>query len=250
MPLIPGMLRTDARAQRAPGPLALLHALLRVLPRLPDMVRTTLAYLRRATPVHKTFVDRGDAPPAPDGDRPLPGPEEALLRRGHGRGPLYRRVYEATISDPRLGPEELITRLLVDPNRASPTEVSVFEAEGRSRDVGAQFAVRMPGPWDAPVRVVERTATTFRFATLRGHMEAGEIGFAAEWGKGGRLVFRIESWARSADRLYDLVYDRIPLTREMQLHMWVTVCEQAARMAGGRLEDGVHVTTERWRSGG
>jgi uncharacterized protein (UPF0548 family) len=28
-----------------------------------------------------------------------------------------------------------------------------------------------PGPWDGPVRVVERTPTCFRFATLAGHLE-------------------------------------------------------------------------------
>ena len=32
--------------------------------------------------------------------------------------------------------------------------------------------VRMPGPWDGPVRVVDRSPTWFRFATLRGHLEA------------------------------------------------------------------------------
>ena len=47
------------------------------------------------------------------------------------------------------------------------------------RGLGAEFLVHMPGPWDAPVRVVERTATSFRFATLRGHIEAGEIEFRA-----------------------------------------------------------------------
>ena len=106
----------------------------------------------------------------------------------------------------------------------------------------------MPGPWDAPVRIVERTPTSFRFATLRGHMEAGEIEFRAAWGKGGRLVFEIESWARSGDRLYDWLYDKVPLTREMQLHMWVHVCEQVAVMAGGRPAGAVEVTTHRWRA--
>ena len=44
--------------------------------------------------------------------------------------------------------------------------------------VGDEYVVRMPGPWDGPVRVVERTPTAFRFATLEGHLEAGQIRFA------------------------------------------------------------------------
>ncbi|HEX3925196.1 MAG TPA: hypothetical protein VHY31_23150 [Streptosporangiaceae bacterium] len=35
----------------------------------------------------------------------------------------------------------------------------------------------MPGPWDGPVRVVHTGAASFRFATLAGHLEAGEIEF-------------------------------------------------------------------------
>jgi hypothetical protein len=227
----------------------LLLAVVRLLPHLPGMVRSTWAYLTRSGGVTRAFHECDGAPPEPDPDRPLPGAERSLLRRSDGRGPLYRRVYEVRVDDARVGPEELITRLLVDPNRGSPTDVAVFEAEGADRGVGAQFAVRMPGPWDAPVRIVERTPTSFRFATMRGHMEAGEIAFSAEWGAGGRLVFRIESWARSADRLIDLLYDRAPITREMQLHMWVSVCEQVVRMAGGHAGEGVRVTTWRWKRG-
>ena len=53
---------------------------------------------------------------------------------------------------------------------------------------------------DGPVRVVERTQTSFRFATLEGHLEAGQIEFSARY-DGPMLEFRIESWARAGDRL-------------------------------------------------
>ncbi len=104
----------------------------------------------------------------------------------------------------------------------------------------------MPGPWDAPVRIVEahrlrpsgsrRSAGTWR----RGRSSSPPAG------DGGTLVFAIESWARSGDRLYDLVYHRLPLLREMQLHMWTHVCEEVVRLVGGRAPDGVQVLTERW----
>jgi hypothetical protein len=246
MPHDPGIVRAPARPQAAPGPLALLVALLRLLPHLPGMTRSTWAYLTRPGRITRSFHDCDGAPASV----PPPSVEGAgVLRRSDGRGPLYHRVYEVVVDEPLIGPEELVTRLLVDPNRASPTDVAVFDAQSTDRGVGAEFVVRMPGPWDAPVRVVERTPTSFRFATLRGHMEAGDITFSAAWGKGGRLVFRIESWARSADRLIDLLYDRFPVTREMQLHMRVTVCEEVVRMTGGTAGDGVSVTTCRWKRG-
>lgn len=240
---------TPDGGQRSPNLTELLASTTSVARRVPGMVRTTWKYLRRDDHLQQTFHEcTGPATDAPDADRPLPGPESTILRRSHGRGPLYRRVYRGQVAGSRTGPEELISRLLTDPNRASPTEVSWFEAAG-GREVGDEFAVRMPGPWDAPVRIVERTPTSFRFVTLRGHMEAGEISFSAAWGDGGRLVVEIESWARSGDRLYDLIYTCVPLAREMQRHMWVHVLERAAVMAGGELEDGVEVTTWRWKRG-
>jgi len=220
-----------------------------VVRRLPGMALATVRYLRHRSDVTHELVDVEGLPDhAPDADRDLPGDPATVLRRDAGFGPLYRRTYRVEVEDPRIGPEELITRLVNDPNRASPTEVARFEATtGRGRRPGAEFAVRMPGPWRSSVRVVERSPTGFTFVTLRGHMEAGEITFDASWGDGGRLLFTIESWARSGDRLSGWAYRRIPAIREMQLHMWVHVCEQVATMAGGRQLGDVVVTTQRWK---
>ena len=74
--------------------------------------------------------------------------------------------------------------------------------------VGDEFVVRMPGPWDGPVTVVDRTPTSFRFATLKGHLEAGQIEFRTS-ADGDAVRFEIESWARSGDRLSGLLYDRV-----------------------------------------
>lgn len=237
--------------QRSPRPGELVRAAGSVARRLPGMAVMTARYLRTRSAVDHDVTDHdGPAAAAPDGERAMPGDPATVLRRSAGRGPLYRRTYEVVVEGARTGPEELITRLINDPNRASPTEVSTFRAFGPGRDPGAEFAVRMPGPWDAPVRVVERTPTSFCLATLRGHMEAGEIAFRAAWADGGRLVFTIESWARSGDRLHDWLHDKLPLAREMQLHMWVEFCEQAAELAGGDAHGPVRVRTDRWRDGG
>jgi hypothetical protein len=93
--------------------------------------------------------------------------------------------------------------------------------------------VRLPGPWDGPVRVIERTATSLRLATLKGHMEAGEIEFHAGYDERGFLRFQIDSWARSGDRLFGLLYERFPIGREMQLHMWAQFCQRAAGISRG-----------------
>ena len=42
------------------------------------------------------------------------------------------------------------------------------------------------------------------------------------------LEFRIESWARAGDRLSNLLYDRLRMSKEVQLHMWTSVLERVA----------------------
>ena len=110
--------------------------------------------------------------------------------------------------------------------------------------VGDEYVVRMPGPWDGPVRVVDVPPTSFRLATLEGHLEAGQIEFTARR-DGDRVVFDIESWARSGDRLSDLLYDRLRMAKEIQLHMWTSLLERVARVAGGRITGGIDIETRR-----
>jgi len=104
--------------------------------------------------------------------------------------------------------------------------------------------VRMPGPWDGPIRVVEVTPTSFRFATLAGHLEAGQIEWRAR-DEPTALVFEIESWARGGDRLSYVLHDRLRMAKEVQLHMWTSVLERVTRRAGGRLESGIQASTRR-----
>jgi uncharacterized protein DUF1990 len=94
------------------------------------------------------------------------------------------------------------------------------------------------------VRVVARSPTMFRFVTLRGHLEAGQIEFRV-CRDGGALRFEIESWARSGDRLSSFLYDRVRVVKEMQFHMWMHFCERVGKLAGGRVRGGVEVHTRR-----
>jgi hypothetical protein len=76
-------------------------------------------------------------------------------------------------------------------------------------------------------------------------MEAGEIEFRAEDAGEGDLVFTIESWTRSGDRLAAAVYDRLRFGKEMQLHMWTHFCTRVVDLCGGEMTGVVEVDTER-----
>jgi hypothetical protein len=203
-------------------------------------------YLWRTLPLH-----RSDEQGSPATDLPPPLPEGLVDDRfqllDDGAGPLFRRRYRVRIEGGRLGAEQLMAEVLREPNRAAPIEVAVFRktrgGEGPLQ-VGDEFVVRMPGPWDGPVRVVDRTPTSFRFATLKGHLEAGQIEFRTV-ADGDAVRFEIESWARSGDRLSGLLFDRVRLAKEMQLHMWTHFCERAAKLSGGRIRGGIHIDTRR-----
>ena len=134
-----------------------------------------------------------------------------------------------------------------DPNRVSPTKFARFHrvhGEPGHLAVGDEFVVRMPGPWDGPVRVVDVSSRSFRLATLATHLEAGQIEFRAS-AEGEMLAFEIESWARSSSRLVNLLYHRLRMAKEVQAHMWISFLERVVDLAGGRMTGGVEVETER-----
>jgi hypothetical protein len=207
---------------------------------------TSWQYMWRTTPMHRaegagSAVDDA-APPLPPGV----SHDEVQLPE-HGAGPLFHRHYRARIRDSKYSPQELMRLVSGAPDRVAPTEFASFQKvlgdEGRMA-VGDEFVVRMPGPWDGPVRVVDAQPTSFRLATLDGHLEAGQIEFTVGR-EGDLLVFDIESWARSGDRLSDLLYDHVRMAKEIQLHMWTSLLERVVRLAGGRMTGGIDIDTRR-----
>jgi hypothetical protein len=174
-------------------------------------------------------------------------PDDEVQLPEHGAGPLFHRRYRVRIRDAKYTPEELMALVSGGPDRVAPTEFASFQkvrGEDGRMALGDEFVVRMPGPWDGPVRVVDVQPTSFRLATLAGHLEAGQIEFTAAR-EGDRLVFHIESWARSGDRLSDLLYDRVRMAKEIQLHMWTSLLERVARAADGRITGGIEIETRR-----
>lgn len=211
----------------------------------------TARHLRALGEVQRTFADaRGEAP-APRSA--VSG--EGVQRAVDGVGALFERTYRVRIAGSPMSPEDLLASVSSNFNHAAPVGVADFAARPAGAGgggVGTEYQIRMPGPWDGPVRVVEQTPLSVCLATLDGHMEAGQIEFLAARGTGGDgiggdpvLVFEIRSLARSADRLFDALYDRFLIAREMQLHTWVHFCRRVVDLAGGRAVGKVEVTTIR-----
>jgi hypothetical protein len=223
-----------------------LPARLRTATRWPaGIALTSWHYMWRTTPLHRGEVTGrlpADAPP----DLPADVSRAEVQHPPDGVGPLFHRTYRARIRDTTVTPEALMAEIASDLDRVAPGEFATFKkvlGETGTLTVGDEYLVRMPGPWDGPVRVVERTSTAFRLVTLDGHLEAGQIRF--EVTRDGLLEFRIESWAQAGDRLSNLLYSHLRMSKEIQLHMWTSVLERVVRLAGGRLDGGIEILTRR-----
>lgn len=204
-------------------------------------------YLSREIEIHR---DEATSPwpieGFPDDDRGHAG-DRRMLRPAQGCGPAFRRRYRVRVERPLVEAERLMAIVANDPNVACPLEIADFKREsarGGPIEVGEEMVVRLPGPWNGPVRVVDAGPRSFRLATLQGHMEAGEIEFRARDGP-GELVFDIESWARSSDPLFDMLYGRLGFARELQLDMWAFFLERVAQISGGVASHGIELYTRR-----
>jgi uncharacterized protein (UPF0548 family) len=207
---------------------------------------TSWRYMWRTTPIHRWELIGSRAE-----DLPPPLPEgvdlDDVQHLDDGTGAVFHRIYRTSIRASVLSAEGLMARIAADPDVMVPSEMAKFQkVRGRSGElaVGDEYVVRMPGPWDGPVRVVARTAEGFRLATLDGHLEAGQIEFCAHSGSRS-TEFVIESWARSGDRLSDFLYAHLRMAKEIQLHMWTSVLERVVTLAQGRMDGGIQVLTRR-----
>ncbi len=240
-PVHPDAVEQSTRSGRAPVRLAARWAV--------GMGEMAWSYVREPVPIRREEVL------GTDDDLPPAVPDALLDERSQpaqdGHGPLYRRRFRILVDDPRIDARTLMTRVAGDLTILLPGEVAAVSPRTESRtlpDPGDEFVVRMPGPWDGPVRVVARDDTRLRLATLTGHLEAGQIEFRASDDADGALRFEIETWARPGTALVRLLYADLRVAKEMQLYMWVRACEAAARIAGGRVRDGVDVITRRVES--
>jgi uncharacterized protein (UPF0548 family) len=203
-------------------------------------------YMWSTTAVHRWELS-GSWPEDAPAELPDGADVSGLQRLDDGTGPLVHRIYRTRIVGSALSAEGLMELIVGDLDRIAPSEFATFQKVDGEKGVlrpGDEYVVRMPGPWDGPVRVIATDPIRFRLATLPGHLEAGQIEFrvASDYRS---LHFEIESWARSGDRLSDLLYTRLRVSKEVQLHMWSSVLGRAAKLAGGRMEGGIVITTRR-----
>jgi hypothetical protein len=211
---------------------------------------TSWDYMWRSTPLHRREV----LEPASEEHLPPGFPEgvesEEVLSAQDGHGPLFHRLYRTQIREAELEPQPLMRALQVNPNRAAPTKFARFQkvlGDSDEMSVGDEWVVRMPGPWDGPVRVIAADHRSFRLATLVGHLEAGQIEFRVV--PGPPMSFEIESWARSSDRFSNLLYHHVRMAKEIQLHMWISFLEGVVKISGGRMTGGVDIDTRRIEDG-
>jgi hypothetical protein len=206
---------------------------------------TSWRYLWRTTPLY-----RQEEPGSWPDDAPPPLPDavdrEDVQWLAAGSGPHFHRHYSVRIEGAGVSAEQLVESLKVDPDRAAPSEFATFQklrGDDGKLQVNDEFVVRMPGPWDGPVRVASTTPRSFRLVTLAGHLEAGQIEFRASDGEA--LEFHIESWARSGDRLSELLDDRLRISKEVQFHMWTSFLERVVKLSGGRRSGGLRIHTRK-----
>jgi hypothetical protein len=204
---------------------------------------TSWRYMWRTTPWRRREL------PATDDDHgpPVRAGGPGLQPPSAGVGPWFHRRYGVRVRNARMGARELMACVKADPDVAAPREMATFRKTSGERgalSVGDEFVVRMAGPWDGPVRVVDVGECSMRLATLKGHLEAGQIEFAAT-DAGDELELRIESWARSGDRLSHLAYTHLRMAKEIQLHMWASYLERLVRLSGGRRAGPISIETRR-----
>jgi hypothetical protein len=207
---------------------------------------TSWDYMWRSTPLHRREVAEAAAPPHLPPEYPS-GVDDAEVQGAEtGRGALFHRRYQIRIREAELNAPSLMAKLKTDLNQAAPTEFARFQkvrGEAGEFAVGDEYVVRMPGPWDGPVRVIAEDPRSFRLATLKGHLEAGQIEFRTSDTADGRVKVTIESWARSSGRFSDLLYHHVGMAKEIQLHMWVSFLEGVVGIARGRITGGIDIDT-------
>ncbi len=144
-------------------------------------VLVTWRYLWETTPLYRAGECEGD-----EQDRPPRIPTEAVddtvQLAEDGFGPLFHRTFRVHIAGAEVDGARLVEQLCCHFEHFVPSEVvgiRVGELRAHGLNVADELLVEMPGPWNGPVRVVQRDSELLHLVTLRGHMEAGQVQFRA-----------------------------------------------------------------------
>lgn len=196
--------------------------------------------------VHRNHTHVDELTEAPPPLHPTTDGSPVQTRRD-GHGPIVMRSFEVTIANSELSAVQLMRRFKTDSNDFVPKHIAGFlegNREVRSMEVGDEFVVEIPGPWNGPVRVDGVTDTSVLLITLEGHMEAGHIRFEVTDQTDTGYTFRIRSWARAGDELFEQLHLVVGLAHEAQTAMWVHACDRAVAVSGGSRRSDISVQTE------
>jgi hypothetical protein len=163
-------------------------------------------------------------------------------------GPTYHRTYSVVVHGQSMRAHEAMAAIQADPNVLADVTLAPFtKVRGRSGEmrVGDRYVIEIAGPWKGAVEVIEVLPRSLRLATLEGHMESGVIEMRASERPSGDLEFIIESWARSHDRVLDLLYDKLGIAKALQSEMWSIACDRFAGLVDGVQAGPLAVVTER-----
>jgi hypothetical protein len=166
-----------------------------------------------------------------------------------GVGPAFHRRYCLHVAGAACSADAAMAAIRADLNVITDaTFAPVTKTRGRSDEmaIGDRYVIQLAGPWKGAVEVIEVAPRSFRLATLEGHMESGVIEMRAVETEDDRaLRFTIESWARSHDRPFDLIYDKVGLAKALQGEMWTIACERFVELVAGTQVGQLHITSER-----
>ena len=175
------------------------------------------------------------------------------LHTGHGT--IYHRNYWIDIAKPTLSVESMLDDIKTNFADYSPSVLAEFskcKGDPDTMHVGDEYDIKIFGPWNGMVRVMDIKPMSFDFATLEGHPEAGKIRFGFEKipNQPDAVRFAIRSQARSRDSLVTFTYEDLGAGKEAQKQTWVTFCERVLDKSGGEAIGEVNVKTEEHRENG
>ena len=151
-----------------------------------------------------------------------------------GYGKLIHRRYSIEF-DGEHSAAEIIAVISQDLSDYCHEAMAIFEKvneESASMEIGDEYLIRISGPWNGPVRVIDKDATSFALATRDGHLEAGFIEFKVEDGDEHQRRFTIQSWATSGGPLVWVTYSIFRVTKLAQTAMWTEFCSRVVKRFG------------------
>ena len=166
-----------------------------------------------------------------------------------GYGKLIHRQYSIEF-DCEKNAQEIIAAISQDLNPYCHEAMATFEkvnGEPDRMEVGDEYLIRISGPWQGPVRVIDKDVNSFSLATREGHLEAGFIQFKVEDEDKFRRRFSIQSWATSGGPVVWMTYAILRVTKLAQTTMWTQFCTKVAQRFGDGSESDIGISDSSFR---